>query len=297
MSLITKLPLIEGSYREFANLAKTNWFGVGGNAEILFRPKDINDLCKFLQERPHDINITIIGVGSNLLIRDRGIKGVVIKLGRGFTEIRKEGNIIEVGAGCLNFNLASFCLEYGMSGLEFYIGIPGCIGGALAMNAGAYGSDTSTILEKCEAVDNYGNIHTLSPIDVGFIYRGNTMPDGWIFTKAYFKTTLDDPLKIKERMDKINKKRELTQPIKTRTSGSTFANPEGYSAWRLIDEAGCRGLRVGGAHISEKHCNFIINDKNATASDIENLGEEVRKRVKKKSGIDLTWEIRIIGEK
>lgn len=294
--LISLLPKVRGSYRENANLAKTNWFNVGGSAEVLFRPADVNDLAFFLKERPKDIPITILGVGSNLLVRDGGIKGVVIKLGRGFTGITKNGNYINAGAGALSFNTAMFSASSGLSGLEFLSGIPGTIGGALFMNAGAYGSDVSSVLIEAEIVDEGGDIHYLPVEDIGYVYRGNTLPDGIIFTKAIFKGATESVKNVEQRIKEIQDKRQSSQPIKERTSGSTFKNPTGEKAWELIDKAGCRGLQIGDAQVSEKHCNFFINKGNATAKDIEDLGEEVRKRVKEKSGIELQWEVRIIGE-
>ena len=297
MALINKLPKIQGTYRENAVLAKTNWFGVGGAAEILFRPKDVDDLSNFLSQKPDDIKITVIGIGSNLLVRDGGVDGVVIKLGRGFTEIKTCGNLLAAGAAAINYNVVNFAKENERSGIEFIVGIPGSIGGALAMNAGCYGTEISDILEYAEAVDPNGDIHKLHPKDIGYIYRGHTLHDGWIFTKAYFKTFVGDKGTIDHNINRIITKRGLTQPTKERTSGSTFTNPPGHKAWKLIDEAGCRGLKIGGAQVSEKHCNFFINSNNATAADIENLGEEVRRRVKEKSGIQLEWEVKRIGKR
>lgn len=294
--LLSQLPEIRGTYRQNANLAKTNWFNVGGGAEILFRPADVDDLAFFLQNKPKGIPITVLGVGSNLLVRDGGIDGVVIKLGRGFTEIAKSHETIIAGAGALSFNTAMFAAQVGIAGLEFLSGIPGTIGGALAMNAGAYGSDTASHLLEAEAVDEAGNIHRLTVEDIGYVYRGNTLPDGMIFTKGIFKGTLDKPNAIKERIDTIQQKRQDSQPVRERTSGSTFKNPQGMHAWELIDKAGCRGLRIGGAQVSEKHCNFFINTGDATAQDIESLGEEVRRRVKETSGVELQWEVQIIGK-
>jgi UDP-N-acetylmuramate dehydrogenase len=296
MTLIDSLPKVKGSYRALSNLAKTNWFGVGGPAEVMFRPQDANDLSYFLQAKPESIDVTVIGVGSNLIIRDGGIDGVVIRLGRGFTEIERIGVEIHVGAGCLDYNLAMFCLSNNIGGLEFFSGIPGCVGGALAMNAGAYGSDTASILIGAEAVDEKGQLHQLSPADFGFIYRGNTLPDGMIFTKAIFKGYHEQSEIIDAKISEISNKRESTQPVRTRTTGSTFANPTGMKAWELIDKAGCRGLAIGDAVMSEKHCNFMINKGNATAKELENLGEEVRRRVKQTSGIELEWEVKRIGK-
>lgn len=293
--LIKILPEISGSYRVNADLSKINWFNVGGLADVMFRPKNVEDLAYFLKNKPIDIPVVILGVGSNLLVRDGGIAGVVIRLGRGFAAVEKSCDYIRAGAGCLSFNAATFSAHNNCGGLEFLSGIPGTIGGALAMNAGAYGNDVASVLHTAEAVDEGGNIHQLSVDDIGYIYRGNTLPDGMIFTSALFKCAQEDRAVVEGRINEITSKRESTQPIKERTSGSTFKNPEGHKAWQLIDAAGCRGLEIGGAKVSEKHCNFFINTGKSTASDIENLGEEVRQKVLKKSGIKLQWEVQIIG--
>lgn len=294
--LTSRLPLVRGTYRPHAPLAKTNWFQVGGPAEVLFRPADPNDLAYFLKHRPKDIPITILGVGSNLLIRDGGVDGVVIKLGKGFVDIQHQGQQLEAGAGALCYNAAIYAATHGIGGLEFLSGIPGTIGGALAMNAGAYGSDIATTLSSAQAIDDSGTFHTLTPQDIGYIYRGNTLPDGMIFTRGHFKGHAASPSDIHDRIQTITNQRAETQPIRSKTSGSTFKNPEGHNAWKLIDEAGCRGLRIGDAMVSEKHCNFFLNVGQATAKDIEALGEEVRKRVKEKTGIELIWEVKIIGK-
>ncbi|MCD6034453.1 MAG: UDP-N-acetylenolpyruvoylglucosamine reductase [Rickettsiales bacterium] len=295
-NLIERLPKVRGAYRESVELSRINWFNVGGLAEVVFRPLDVEDLAYFLREKPLDIPVTVLGVGSNLLVRDGGIPGVVIRLGRGFADIRQSGKTVHAGAAALSFNVATVSAEYGLAGLEFMVGIPGTVGGGLAMNGGAYGADFGSVLERAEAVDEGGNILDLSATDFGFMYRGHTLPEGIIFTKAIFKGTPDQPNAIRERLNRITEERAATQPIKSRTSGSTFKNPAGHKAWQLIDEAGCRGLMMGGAQVSEKHCNFLINTGTATAADIENLGEEVRRRVKEKSGITLEWEIKRIGK-
>ena len=297
MSIINSLPEIKGSYRENSDLSKTNWFGVGGLAEILFRPHDLDDLIHFLKHKPRNINVTIIGVGSNLIIRDNGIKGVVIRLGRGFVENSVNGDILTVGAGALSYNVSMFALSHSLKNLEFLSGIPGTIGGNVAMNAGAYGNDIANIFIEAEAVDLDGNLYYLSNKDMGFVYRGNNVPSEFIFTKVKLKGEYGDAAFIRAKIDEIRIKREETQPIRSRTSGSTFANPTSYKAWELIDKAGCRGLKVGGAIISEKHCNFMINENNATAKDLETLGEIVKQKVKETSNIELEWEIKIIGEK
>lgn len=295
-NILSKLPQVRGNYRENAEIARTTWFKVGGPAEVLYRPADLNDLQFFLQTVSPDISLTILGVGSNCLIRDGGIKGVCIKLGREFTSIKYSDELLEVGAATLNYNLATFCRNNSLTNLEFLVGIPGCIGGGIAMNAGAYGSDFSSYIDRVEAIDKEGNIFVLRNEDIGFIYRGNSLEPGWIFTKAYFKIRKGDKNQIANKMQQITIQREKTQPIKEKSSGSSFANPVGYRAWELIDKSGCRGLKLGDAQISEKHCNFIINNGSATAKDIESLGEEVKKRVKENFNINLEWEIKIVGE-
>ena len=295
--LQSTLPEIEGSYRFNADLSKTNWFGVGGPADVLFRPKNINDLSNFLKNKPHNLPVTVLGVGSNLLVRDGGIEGVVIKLGRGFTEISSNGMTITSGAGNLCYNVAMFTASRGISGIEFLSGIPGSIGGALAMNAGAYGGDIASCIVEAKAVDEMGEIHTLKPEDIGYVYRGNTLPEGMIFVEGTFIGKKGAPSEIENKINEITSARQETQPIKSKTSGSTFKNPSDNKAWKLIDEAGCRGLKIGGAQVSEKHCNFFINTGNASASDIENLILEVQKRVKENSGIKLVSEVKIVGRK
>lgn len=292
---VSDLPSVRGSYRQNVSLANTTWFQVGGCAHIMFRPADAQDLATFFSQLDENVPVTVIGVGSNLLVRDGGIDGVVIRLGRGFTDISVQGDEVHAGAGALGFNVATMAADAGCTGVEFLSGIPGTIGGALAMNAGAYDSDTASVLVHAEAVDEAGSIHTLYPEDIGYIYRGNTLPEGMIFTKGVFKTQASSQEDIAKRMNQIAAMRQDTQPIKSRTSGSTFKNPTDKKAWQLIDEAGCRGLAIGGAQVSEKHCNFLLNTGNATASDIEMLGEEVRQRVHDTSGVWLEWEIKIIG--
>lgn len=294
---LENLPEIRGSYRQNADLSKINWFNVGGHAEIMFRPADSDDLIHFLKNKPSGLAVTVLGVGSNLLVRDGGIDGVVIRLGRGFTDISYDGTFVHAGAGALSFNVATSVAEHGISGLEFLVGIPGTIGGALAMNAGAYGGDIASVLESAQAIDESGNLHNLTPSDIGYIYRGNTLPEGMIFTNCILRGARGDRDAIKARLAEITATREETQPIRSKTSGSTFKNPPGLKAWQLIDEAGCRGLKIGGAQVSEKHCNFFINTGGATSEDIETLGEEVRRRVKEKTGVDLVWEVKIIGKK
>lgn len=295
-SLIERLPAVRGRYTEDADLAKTTWFRCGGPAEVLFRPADADDLVEFLATRPADVPVTVIGVGSNLLIRDGGVPGVVIRLARGFTEVTlEEGDRLRAGAGALDLNVALTAQQAGLTDLEFFSGIPGTVGGALRMNAGAYGGEMKDVLVEAEAVDPFGKRHRLDAAAMGFSYRRSEVPACWIFLSALLQARKGDPASIAQRMADIRKSREETQPTRARTGGSTFKNPEGHKAWQLIDKAGCRGLRIGDAMVSDKHCNFLINTGAATATDIETLGEEVRRRVFETSGIRLDWEIRRIG--
>lgn len=293
--LISRLPVTRGRLRADADLGKATWFQTGGAAEVLFRPDDVDDLSLFLKAVPADVPVTILGVGSNLLVRDGGLEGVVIRLGRGFTTCYSRGDALVVGAGCLNATATVIAQQYGIGGLEFLSGIPGTIGGALAMNAGAYGAETCDVLLEAEAVDPQGNVHVLKPERLGYSYRHCNLPEGWIFTQAILQGKAESAAKIAARMETIAKERSLTQPVRSRTGGSTFKNPAGHKAWKLIDEAGCRGLRVGGAQMSELHCNFMINTGEATSHDLETLGERVRERVHATSGIMLEWEIKRIG--
>ena len=282
--------------RENADLSRTNWFRVGGPAQYLFKPENAEDLSVFLKVLPQSVPVTVLGVGSNLIVRDGGIDGVVIKLGRGFVDIEVKDDIVTAGAGALDIHVAATARDNGVAGLEFLCGVPGTIGGAVRMNAGAYGCDTSQVLVEAEIVERSGAIRTLTNKELGFVYRNSNLSEDAIVTRAIFKGTKGDVEKIRERMQEISDAREATQPIRTRTGGSTFKNPEGHKAWELIDRAGCRGLMVGGAQVSEKHCNFLINTGDATAADIEKLGEEVIRRVKEKTGITLDWEIKRIGK-
>ena len=290
------LPKVRGEYKFDYNIAHLTWFKVGGNADILFKPKDSEDLASFLKEKDSNIEVMVLGAGSNIIIRDGGIEGVVVKLGRAFTKIEEQldGNLA-VEASCLNYNLAKFAATRSIEGFEFLVGIPGTIGGGVAMNAGAYGSEFKDLVISVEAIDIEGNYKNFSCEEMGFSYRKNTLPKDLIFTKVIFKSKAGNLDQIQLKMDEINQKRSETQPITEKTGGSTFANPDGYKAWKLIDDAGLRGYAVGGASMSQKHCNFMINDGSANASDMEDLGELVRKRSKENSGIELTWEIRRIG--
>ena len=295
--LIDRLPKVRGKLREGAQLSKVTWFQVGGPADVLFRPADFDDLAGFLKNKPTDMPVTVIGVGSNLLVRDGGIRGVVIRLGRPFTDIVIEDGAVHAGGGALDLNVAQTAQMNGLAGLEFLSGIPGTIGGALRMNAGAYGTEIKDVLVSATAIDGNGLLHTVTPDDMDMTYRHCGVPDDWIFTSAILRGTSGDPGEIANRMAEIQDARAGSQPIKSRTGGSTFANPTPDRAWELIDAAGCRGLTIGGAQMSPHHCNFMINLGTATAFDLEQLGDEVKKRVKDHSGVELRWEIRRIGER
>ena len=295
-ALRSKLPQLRGRLLPNQSLAELTWFRVGGPAQALFMPEDEADLAYFLGVLPPEIPVTVIGLGSNLIVRDGGVEGVVIRLGRGFNETKVEpGNRVRSGTAVPDLRVAKAAQEAGIAGLAFYRGIPGAIGGALRMNGGAYGRETKDVLIEARGIDRAGNVRTYTNAEMGFTYRHCGVGDDVIFTEALFQGTEGDPGAIAVEMDEITSKRETTQPVKSRTGGSTFKNPVGHKAWQLIDAAGCRGLMVGGAQVSELHCNFLINLGNATAADIENLGEDVRRRVKDNSGVTLEWEIKRIG--
>lgn len=290
-----RLPEIRGTYAEDADLGAMSWFRVGGKAEILFEPADLADLTDFLKGKPAEIAVTLLGLGSNLLVRDGGVPGVVIRLGRGLAEIKAQGTTLIAGAGANSRSVAMTSRDAGIAGLEFLSGIPGTLGGALRMNAGAYGREMKDVVTAAEALDASGTRHRLDRKALGFTYRHSAVPQDWIFIEATLQGETGDPAAIEGRIAEIAKTREETQPIRTRTGGSTFANPPGAKAWELIADAGCRGLTIGGAAVSEKHCNFLINTGTATAADLEALGEEIRRRVFAKSGVRLEWEISRIG--
>jgi UDP-N-acetylmuramate dehydrogenase len=294
--LIDLMPKCRGRLTADAPLANVTWFRVGGPAEVMFRPADAEDLAEFLAALPDDIPVTVVGVASNLLIRDGGIPGVVIRLGRGFAGIEAAGTHVTVGGAALDLHVATLARDAGIAGLEFLSGIPGTIGGALRMNGGAYDREIKDVLVAAQAVDRQGQILTYSNEAMGFTYRHSAVPDDVIFTGAVLEGSEDEPLAIARRMAEISDKRGDTQPVRSRTGGSTFKNPPGDKrAWQLIDEAGCRGLRVGDAQVSEKHCNFLLNLGSASAADLEALGEDVRRRVLETSGVELEWEIKRIG--
>lgn len=293
--LIDRLPRPRGRLTADAPLGPQTWFRAGGAAEVLFRPADVEDLASFMAGLPSDVPVTVLGVGSNILVRDGGVMGVVIRLLRGFTGIAVDGHEVVAGAGAPDLNVALTARDHALAGLEFLSGIPGTIGGALRMNAGAYEGDLSQVLVSAEAVDRAGKVHEVSVAAMGFSYRHSEAPADWIFTSARLRATPGDQLAIARRIAEIDAARTDSQP-RSRTGGSTFVNPPGHKAWQLVDQAGCRGLRIGEAQVSEKHCNFLINLGEATATDIETLGEEVRRRVLEKTGVQLDWEIRRIGE-
>jgi UDP-N-acetylmuramate dehydrogenase len=290
------MPDLRGRLLGNEPLAPLTWFRVGGPAQVLFTPADADDLAYFLSKLPGDLPLYAVGVGSNLIVRDGGLPGVVIRLGaRGFGEARVEGEVIHAGAAALDKRVAEAAAAANLSGLEFYFGIPGTIGGALRMNAGANGRETRDVLIDATAIGRDGSRHQLDNAAMQFSYRASGADPSLIFTSARFRGVVERPEIIRARMDEVQSHREAAQPVREKTGGSTFKNPPGHSAWKLIDAAGCRGLRVGGAQVSEMHCNFLINTGDATAADIETLGDTVRERVLTHSGIELHWEIKRIG--
>ena len=294
--LRARVPGLRGRLIANTPLSDITWFRVGGPAQVLYTPADEADLALFLKSIPADLPVFTIGLGSNLLVRDGGVPGIVIRLGKGFANVTAEtGHRVRAGAAVPDVKVARAAAEAGISGLAFYRGIPGSIGGALRMNAGAHGRETKDCLISARAVDRHGNIHELANADMGFTYRHCGVPDDWIFTEALYGGEPGDPEKIVEEMDEVAAYREANQPIRERTGGSTFKNPPGNSAWKLVDAAGMRGFRVGGAKVSEMHCNFLINDQGASGEDVERLGETVRARVQSTSGVTLQWEIIRLG--
>jgi UDP-N-acetylmuramate dehydrogenase len=290
------MPQLRGRLLANQSLAELTWFRVGGPAQVLFTPADEDDLGYFLAHLARDIPVHVVGVGSNLIVRDGGIEGVVIRLStRAFGQTSARGDIVTAGAAALDKRVAEVAASANIGGLEFYFGIPGTIGGALRMNAGANGGETKDVLIEATGLGRDGNKHVLSNAEMKFTYRNSGVDPSIIFTSARFRGVVKDAEAIRARMAEVQAHRETAQPIREKTGGSTFQNPPGHSAWKLIDAAGCRGLRVGGAQVSEMHCNFLINTGDATGRDIETLGETVRERVKANSGIELHWEIKRIG--
>jgi UDP-N-acetylmuramate dehydrogenase len=294
--LKSRMPALRGRLMANEPLAPLTWFRVGGPAQVLFVPEDEADLAYFLAHLPAEIPVTVVGLGSNLIVRDGGVPGVVIRLGRGFGDVKVEaGERIRAGTAVPDVKVSRTAQEASIAGLAFFRGIPGAIGGALRMNGGAYGRETKDALIEARGVDRQGNVRVFGNADLHYTYRHCGAPDDIIFTQALFQGARGDAATIAAEMDKITESREATQPIKSRTGGSTFKNPPGQKAWQLIDAAGCRGFKVGDAQVSEMHCNFLINLGGATAADIETLGETVRRRVKENSGVELEWEIKRIG--
>lgn len=293
--LIERLPRVRGRLAADAPIGPFTWFRVGGPAEVLFRPADEADLAAFLAALDPAVPVTVIGAGSNLIVRDGGVPGVVVRLARGFGAIEVEADGVAAGAASLDVTVAETAAEARLDGLAFLSGIPGSIGGAVAMNAGAYGAEVKDVLDWAEVVTRDGNRVRLEAAALAFAYRSARLPPGAIVTRARFRARPGDGATIGAEMARIRSAREATQPTRARTGGSTFKNPEGAKAWELIDAAGCRGLARGRAQVSEKHCNFLLNLGGATAADIEGLGEEVRRRVHAATGVTLEWEIRRIG--
>jgi UDP-N-acetylmuramate dehydrogenase len=289
------MPPVRGRWREAVPLAPRTWLRVGGPAEALFEPADTDDLQEFLAKRPGGLAVTPIGVASNLLVRDRGIEGVVLRLSGPLAAITREGDRLRVGAGATDRSIAIHAMQAGLSGLEFLIGIPGTLGGAVRMNAGAFGGETAEVVEEVMALDAKGRRQVLRPADLAFGYRHSALPADWIVIEAVLKAVPGDPATVRARMAAIKAEREASQPLRVATGGSTFKNPPEHKAWQLIDAAGCRGLRHGRAMVSEKHCNFLINTGAARAAEIESLGELVRARVQAHSGVALEWEIHRVG--
>lgn len=295
--LTSAMPDLRGRLLANESLAPLTWFRVGGPAQLLFTPADADDLAYFLSKLPSDIPVTVIGVGSNLIVRDGGIAGAVIRLSpRGFGQVSTEGDLVTAGTAALDKRVAEAAAAAKIGGLEFYFGIPGSIGGALRMNAGANGGETKDVLIEATGIGRDGTRHVFDNAGMQFVYRNSGVDPSVIFTSAKFRGMITDAAAIRTRMNEVQAHREMAQPIREKTGGSTFKNPPGHSAWKLVDAAGCRGLRIGGAQVSEMHCNFLINTGDATAHDIETLGETVRARVLAQSGIDLHWEIKRIGQ-
>ncbi len=292
---VGRLPAVRGRLTAHAPIGRHTWFGVGGPAEMLFEPADRADLAAFLASLPAAVPVVVIGGGANVLVRDGGVAGVVIRLGRGFAGLAVQDGAVAAGAGALHLNVARFAAEAGVAGLEFLSGIPGTVGGGLRMNAGAYGREVKDVVVSAVAVDRAGGERVVAAAAMGFSYRHCAVDPDWVFVEAWFRGERGDPQTVARRMAEIRAAREASQPIRARTGGSTFRNPPGNSAWRLIDAAGCRGLRRGDAMVSPKHTNFLVNTGEASAADLEGLGEDVRRRVYDTSGVVLEWEIRRIG--
>jgi UDP-N-acetylmuramate dehydrogenase len=296
MSVVDTLPNVRGRLTAAAPLAPLVWFKAGGPAEWLFEPKDADDLGAFLAELDPSVPVMGLGLGSNLIVRDGGVPGIVVRLGKAFARVEPlESTTLRCGGGASGILVSSTARDAGIGGLEFLRSIPGTVGGFVRMNGGAYGREVKDVLVECELVLRSGQRKTVPLAEISYSYRHSELPAGSIVVGATFRGHPEQPAKIQAEMDRIAEEREASQPLRSRTGGSTFKNPPGTKAWKLIDAAGCRGLRVGGAEVSEKHCNFLLNLGEASAADIEALGEEVRRRVREQSGVELEWEIQRVG--
>ncbi|HAF42038.1 MAG TPA: UDP-N-acetylenolpyruvoylglucosamine reductase [Sphingobium sp.] len=296
LTATTTLPAVRGTLKADAPLAPLVWFKAGGAAQWLFEPKDADDLSAFLAALDPAMPVMALGLGSNLIVRDGGVPGVVVRLGKAFAKVESlDATTLLCGGGASGILVSSTARDAGIAGLEFLRSIPGTVGGFVRMNGGAYGRETCDILAECDVVLRSGERVTLSNADLGYSYRHSTLPDGAVVVSATFRGHPGEPAAIQAEMDRIAAAREESQPLRSKTGGSTFKNPDGHKAWALVDEAGCRGLALGGAQVSEKHTNFLLNTGDATSADIEALGEEVRRRVKAKSGVELEWEIQRVG--
>ncbi|WP_226633244.1 UDP-N-acetylmuramate dehydrogenase [Novosphingobium profundi] len=294
--LAASLPPVRGKLTANAPLAPLVWFKAGGSAQWLFEPKDTEDLQAFLKDLDPAIPVMALGLGSNMIVRDGGVAGVVIRLGKPFAKVTAHEDLtLECGGGASGILVSSTARDAGIAGTEFLRSIPGTVGGFVRMNGGAYGGEVKDILVACDVVLRDGTLRTLTNAELGYTYRHSELPAGAVVVAARFQGRAGDPVEIQAEMDRISASREASQPLRSKTGGSTFKNPDGTSAWKLVDEAGCRGLQLGGAQVSEKHTNFLLNTGDATASDIEALGEEVRRRVKEASGVTLEWEIQRVG--
>lgn len=296
MSGVIDMPRVRGKLTANAPLAPLVWFKAGGDAEWLFEPADIADLSDFLATLDPTVPVMGLGLGSNMIVRDGGVQGVVVRLGKAFATVEQiDATTLKCGGGASGILVSSKARDAGIGGVEFLRSIPGTVGGFVRMNGGAYGRETKDILVDCEVVLRSGQRKVLGLADLGYTYRHSELPEGAIVVSAAFRGHVEEPAAVQAEMDRIAASREASQPLRSKTGGSTFKNPEGHKAWQLVDEAGCRGLAIGGAQVSEKHTNFLLNVGNATSADIEALGEEVRRRVKAKSGIELEWEIQRVG--
>ena len=296
MSTAAIIPTVRGKLRENAPLAPLVWFKSGGNAELLFEPADRGDLVEFLKGLDADVPVMALGLGSNMIVRDGGVPGVTVRLGKPFAKVDRLDEVtLKCGGGASGILVSSSARDAGIAGVEFLRSIPGTVGGFVRMNGGAYGRETCDILLECEVVLRSGEVVTMPASELRYSYRHSELPEQAIVVSATFRGEPGDPVAIQAEMDRIAASREESQPLRSRTGGSTFKNPPGHKAWALVDAAGCRGLKLGDAQVSEKHCNFLLNLGNASSAEIEGLGEEVRRRVKDKTNITLEWEIQRIG--